>query len=240
MATTTAPIFASPDTAPKQKSSAFHEADHIFVTSLAAPAGYQESGDIFGVSPTAPQSYRFMNLVLDEGSVRGTPAAVEQAITVSPSKKPTVVVARAQLTAGAAALRSPEFYKAVRRGALRKVIGLIRELESPSQERDFCVYTFPIVEEISETLKRLTDSRTEGNSREILRQLRDSLMDGGWEHYRNGESRKAVTVFLEKILSLDEVTPKQEGQFFDLLMSHGLMALPYIALENDQEKEVHG
>jgi hypothetical protein len=64
----------------------------------------------------------------------------------------------------------------------------------------------------------------EGNAREVLRQVRDSLCDGGWLHYRKAEVREEVASVLEAYLAdIEEVPPEAVRLAFNRLADVGLL-----------------
>ena len=83
------------------------------------------------------------------------------------------------------------------------VSGLAHEVDRP----DFAVATHPIVTAIRRALEQLSDAKFEGNAREILRQIRDSMMNGGWEKYRDPHVRDIADQGTKLLSTKDEVGP---------------------------------
>src|SRR5947207_381332 len=101
---------------------------------------------------------------------------------IEPSVLPTLITVKSEIAAtGAKALRSPAYLASVRRRWARNIAKNVADLEAQALRDDFAVATFPIVTSLRKVLTDiLVDAENEGNAREILRRLRDTFLNGGW------------------------------------------------------------
>lgn len=106
---------------------------------------------------------------------------------------------------------SPAYYAAVRRKRASLIAKKIANLETQSHRAglDFSACTLPITEALKDLIGSvLIDSESEGNSREVLRVVRDSFLNGGWMHYRRQEQRQRAISSLDLLANQEEITPK--------------------------------
>jgi len=165
-----------------------------------------------------------------------TSEPIERSVRVPPSRGATVVTFPSHVASGVvAALRSAPYMATVRR---RRAAAIRRQLESlrgQSQRPDFLVFVHPVVESLRQAIHELSEVETEGNSREMLRLIRDSLLDGGWEAYRNGEVRDVVGRLLNLLASSEEVTAADAHEAFEVLDEMGQLPL-FPVLPDGEEK----
>ena len=126
----------------------------------------------------------------------------------------------------------------------RRCIGLAKELAALAQratQEDFVVYVHPVTDGIRKLLIELADSPSEGDTREIARRLRDTFLDGGWNHYREKKARDVASDILHFLGQAESVTPEDADRFFDLMLESGLkpesMPLLTFSGEDDEENE---
>ena len=110
----------------------------------------------------------------------------------------------------------------VRRRKAARLAESVAELTKYSDRDDFAVWTYPVLQQIKDLLWTLADSQKEGNTREILRQLRDTFMNGGWESYRRSDACGLAIELLENLASAVEITPKDANAAFERLFRLGL------------------
>jgi hypothetical protein len=118
----------------------------------------------------------------------------------------------------------------VRRRGVQDVMAKIADLKAhEGRPGDFQVYTFPVVRQLSRLIEKLGGSEQEGNAREVLRQVRDTFLDGGWENYRQETTRQAVGALLDQHLGQPEdVGPDAVKQVFAALLALGLRPVPVL------------
>jgi len=150
---------------------------------------------------------------------------IRKEIFLSPSDTPTLVSIESQVvTEAARGINSPEYLASVRRRKSTRIKNMLAGLAKKARRDDFEAFTFRVVEEIRELLVQLTDILREGNSREILRQIRDTFLDGGHERYRDSKVRDLVASVFQRLSEADEITPEDVDQAWDELHSGGLDA----------------
>jgi len=157
---------------------------------------------------------------------------------VEPSDSPTLVSAESHVVTGAARqMNSPESLASVRRQTSATIKDMLASLEKRARRDDFEVFALMLVEEIHELLGRLAEVPREGNTREILRQVRDTFLDGGSERYRDATARDLVATIFERLAQADKVTPDDVDQVWDELCDGGLAAPIPALFQVDEAKE---
>lgn len=182
-----------------------------------------------------------INLVHELGSdlVGGT---IRQEHLVDPSDRPTLVsVGSHVVTDAARRLNSPQYLASIRRRKSTKIKNMFASLAKKAHRDDFEVSTLKVVEEIRELLVQLTDVQREGNTREILRQIRDTFLDGGHERYRDAKARDLIATIFERLAEADEVTPDDVDQVWDEIYDSGLSApIPAVFAVAQGKEEADG
>jgi hypothetical protein len=197
---------------------------------------------VFGAEAclTRPETLQ-INLVQELGSdsVGGT---IREEYPIGPSNAPTIVsVASHVVTETARKAGSPEYLASVRRRKSRRIINMLSSLDKKTRRSDFDVFTFRIMEEIRELLVQLADVQHEGNTREILRQVRDTFLDGRDESYRDPKARDVVASIFQRLSDADEVTPADVDQVWDELYRNDLAApIPLVVTVGEGKEEVDG
>lgn len=162
-------------------------------------------------------------------------------IFVNPSSKPSIVKVTSKYTATpsqsfssrSSPPSSSEFFAAIRRRVATSLTELVRKLREHHDSDTFVFVTHAIVTQIQKELQQLSDAEREANSREILRQVRDSILNGGWNRLRV-ETAQAVILKALKILQKDgEVTGAEADSVFDLLLDGGLTPVVLPVLHAD-------
>jgi hypothetical protein len=175
-----------------------------------------------------------MTLVHELGAdLRGGTA--EGVLWVEPSNRPTRVTVKSELvTQGVQALRSPEYMATVRRRQARSLAVAVMALEPHADREDFVTCTFPMLKQINGLLNTLRDAEQEGNTREILRELRSSIMNGGWNKYRSPKVRAMAVAILEHLAEAAEVSAKNAHAVFDKLHTLGLDPVGAPVFDSDE------
>jgi hypothetical protein len=167
---------------------------------------------------------------------------IRQERLVDPSDLPTLVsVASHVVTDTARRMNSPAYLATVRRRKCTKIKNMVASLAKKARRDDFEAFTFKVFEELRELLAQLTDVQREGNTREILRQIRDTCLDGGHERYRDAKARDLVASIFERLSEADEVTPEDVDQVWDELHDSGLSApIPAVFTVAEGKEEADG
>lgn len=155
--------------------------------------------------------------------------SLERVVSVPPSTSITHVLFRSEVRAtGARALRSPAYLAAVRRREAQTLLKLLDKLGNQTDSPDFVVWTHEPLERLRRLIRTLSESeefsypRHEGNSTEILRQLRDSFLKSGWKRYREPEVREVARIALVKLADVDEVSADDAYRVGDQLLNLGI------------------
>ena len=166
-----------------------------------------------------------INLIHELG--RGGTGGVQDHVTViEPSDMPTRVRVRLEVVGNTRqTLGSPVYMASVRRRKIQNLAHAITDLEIYSGQDDFTAFTFPIIGQLKTLLADLADADREGNTREVLRQVRNTFLDGGWEQYRKPEARRSAKLVLDKLAEAEEVPAEVAREAFKLLTQNGLNAV---------------
>ena len=133
----------------------------------------------------------------------------------------------------------------IRRRFAGKISKLIESLDSHAASDDFPLWTQQVLESLRESIQQLSaadessSAEHEGNSCEILRQVRDTLLDSGWKRYREPDVRTAVAKILQHLAAAEEVTSEDAFESTDQLLDLGLNPSVGMAWD-DEQQEVPG
>jgi len=122
--------------------------------------------------------------------------------------------------------RSPAFVAAKRRELLIGILELFRCMGKQVDRLDFQMIAYPIVQKINAALDYLQQDFEEGNTREALRRVRNTLMNGGWEEFRRAEARGAAEATVLALIHAETVTPEIADAAFNRLFDAGLTQVP--------------
>ncbi|MCY2952788.1 MAG: hypothetical protein NTU53_12570 [Planctomycetota bacterium] len=176
--------------------------------------------------------------LIQELSADLTAETTERTVVLPPSPYATQVTARATVVSHAAiGLRSAAYVGAVRRTRIRKIIQLTGDLGSNAARSDFHSYTFPVFDEIRSLLQFLGDREDlEGNTCAILRHIRNTLMDGGWNRYRDPGVREVAVAILQKLASVETVEPEDAALAFREMHAAGMSPSLPVTLDDAPEE----
>jgi hypothetical protein len=168
--------------------------------------------------------------------------AITRRLVIEPSATRTVVHVESRVvTDTAARMNSPAYLATVRRRRCRKIGKLVAALAKKSRRDDFAAFTFKVVDEIRGLLSELTDVESEGNTREILRQIRDTFLDGGHDRYRDSKARDLVADIFERLSQFEEVSCDDVDEVWDELNESGIAAaLPQLFVVGQGNTEPDG
>jgi hypothetical protein len=195
-------------------------------------------------NPEAPSlKERLRNVdILHDLQTAPAESDISRFILLPASANPVVVAVRSTVVnVPVPQMNSPEFLASVRRRRSEKMTKMLDSLAKKVHRDDFAAFTFRIADEIRSLLLDLADVKREGNTREILRQIRDTFLDGRHEQYRNQEAREALLGILMRLSDADEVTPDDVDAAFDQLQESGIAApLPQLFLIEQDKEEPNG
>jgi hypothetical protein len=155
---------------------------------------------------------------------------------VFPSNAVTVVAVSSTVSTAPKQMNSPEYLATIRRRKAARIENAIIGLEKRANRDDFEAYTFKVVEDIRDLLIQLAEVHREGNTREILRQIRDTFLDGGHEQYKKPHVRILVASVFQKLAEADEVTPEDVDRTWDELYDNEINAgIPAVMVVESQE-----
>lgn len=166
---------------------------------------------------------------------------------VPPSRHATKVVVRSIAIPPSGNRRpSPEYLASLRRRKTKKIAESIVALSRHAQDEGFALWTEKVVDDLRKAIQFLSDEEEfcdpphEANSCEVLRQVRDSFLNGGWEKYRRPEVRGAALSVLKRLSGQDEVSGEDVSSAFDELLQAGLdgAVFPIQGMFADDNEEV--
>lgn len=182
--------------------------------------------------------------VFHEVGTELTDQVVETTVPIDSSSPPVAIKVRSHLITGAArSLRSPAYLASVRRRKAKKIVHLVRALGQHATKDEFAVWTQEPLEELRRLIEELSDAEehanpeSEGNSCEILRQVRDTFLNCGWECYREHDIRTGVCQILETLTVEDEVTADDADSAMDKLLAMKLNPSVGLAWTNVEEEK---
>ena len=138
---------------------------------------------------------------------------------------------------------SPAFLAAVRRNGAARIMKLVLGLEEHVQDEGFAAWTEDVLRALKQLVQTLAEAeelrsvRSEGNSCEILRQLRDTFLNDGWRGYRTSELRQAALAALKVLREADNVSAEDVYRVADSLLDLGIEPAAG-ALNSDVEEEI--
>jgi hypothetical protein len=176
--------------------------------------------------------------VIHEPDIHGAGLTFEESRVIPPSAFPTLVTFKSKVGASASEPPSNEYFATVRRRKAKNIQASIAGLVKYAERDDFTAWTFPVIQQIKGLLDFLLDAEREGNTREILRQLRDSFMNEGWNNYRREEARILACKILANLASAEEILPEHVNAAFDRLIGVGLGQVPAFAFAPEADDEV--
>ena len=136
---------------------------------------------------------------------------------------------------------SPQFLASRRRERCRRIAAAIAGLAKNSERDDFFIWTQRPLLEIKKLIhffderEQFAESEYEGNSCEVLRQLRDTFLSGGWEQYRKKSVRDAVSLILKHLSTADQVTAEFADETMDRLMDLDLNPVTSFSIQPIKE-----
>lgn len=166
-------------------------------------------------------------------------------VEIDPQAPPVRVEVQSHvLFSGRRVLRSPAYLASVRRREAGRISQLVASLDQHADKDDFEVWTHDVLGTLRRLIRNLSDAEEdadvehEGNSCEILRQLRDTLLNTGWQRYREQDVRKGVVEILKRLASADEVTADDAYRAMDRLLDLNLDPTVGFAGHNGEEEEI--
>ena len=132
---------------------------------------------------------------------------------------------------------SPEYFASLRRESAQRIAKMILKLGDHSRQPDLSVATFPIVSAIRVVIEKLSEAQFEGNAREILRQIRDSMMNGGWQKYRDRAALDVVGRGINTLATQAEVVPDDVERIRKSFLDVGLIPVRLVMGDLDEIDE---
>jgi hypothetical protein len=168
---------------------------------------------------------------------------VEELLEVQPSHLSTFVHIKSSVKAiGARALRSAPYLASVRRREAGRIAKLVEDLSTKTRNLDdFIVWVHEPLDRIRRLIDNLStaeefrDTEHEGNSCEILRQIRDTFLKEGWHSYLKAEVCATTVSILKKLATEDDITSDDVYDSLDKLFDVGLN--PSIGISSDDVEE---
>lgn len=153
----------------------------------------------------------------------------ESRVRIPPSQKPIEVVFSSRVvTASSTRLSSPEYLASLRRRKAAQIAATVDGLATHAADSVFAVWTEKPFNDLRQLIQTLSDGeefsepQSEGNSCEILRQVRDTFLNGGWERYIDAGTRNTVVAILRRLAEAVEVTAADAERACDQLLEIGL------------------
>ncbi|TWU06241.1 hypothetical protein [Stieleria varia] len=155
-----------------------------------------------GNSGQASMTYQIINEVgpLLKDSVQ------EATFDLPANKFATTIKIRAVADASAARHgESPNFVASIRRKECKSLAESVAAIPNRPSSVPAVVATQQLLRKLTLLIERIQSIATEANSREILRQVRDTFLDGQWDLYETPGTADKVAGILTKLSSLSRV-----------------------------------
>ncbi len=170
----------------------------------------------------------------------------EYMVTVEPSSFKTNIHIKSTVRAtGARALRSAPYLAAVRRREAKKIAELVASLPAITTDaEDFIAWAHEPLDRIRNLIDKLStaeefrETEFEGNSCEILRQLRDTFLGQGWQSYRDDCVCATTVSILNHLATEDEISSDNVYASLDKLLDAGLSPAIGIPRDDVDEEEI--
>jgi hypothetical protein len=182
--------------------------------------------------------------VFHEIGTEFTDATVEKTVLIDRTSPPTEIIFRSHVvTSAMRGFKSPAYLASIRRRRSEKIARLIVELEHNADESGFAVWTQKPLDELRRLVQELSEAEEythpecEGNSCEILRQVRDTFLNSGWERYREPEVRFGVSRIVQTLAEDDEITGDHADNAMDTLLDMGLNPTVGLSWKNAETEE---
>jgi len=144
---------------------------------------------------------------------------------VGPVPRRPAQVTDAPSVTGHPGAHSDEYSASLRRrtlGALAQKVGELADLRSDDR---FMFAVDGAIQKVEEALQEFAQAKREGNTREILRTLLNTLRNGGWERYKPPEVARAIQEFLARLSGAEWIVPEQVNAFHELVDERDLNSL---------------
>jgi len=149
-------------------------------------------------------------------------APVERSFVVAPSTEPTKVKITSQVVNyGVPKHRSDTYMATVRRRKAANLLLEFRKLSVYQGNDDFAIYTSPVLDRVRSMLQELEVANQEGNTREVLRLLRDCILNGGWNRLREPHVRDTIVTLLDRLARQEYVEAKDASEAHQILSGLG-------------------
>ena len=204
----------------------------------------QSNGDSLFSVAGSPRKTKEIEL-FHEWSATPRDSTIEEIIHIDPLAPPGKIIVRSKVISSQAnSMVSPDYLATKRRRASKKLLVKVRALDQYCDTDNFAVWTQAILDDLRAILRELSTAEqysphaSEGNAREIMAQLRDSLLNHGWHMYRKHEVRMVVEAILNDLATLSEIVPRHATSSFERLMNVNLNPVLGVPLLYDEEAEV--
>lgn len=158
---------------------------------------------------------------------------IDRLIFVPASPFNTQVKVRSRVIADTAKrFRSAEYVATLRRREAATVMEMIEALGQHVAREDFFMTVHGVVAKIKAALVTLREAEHEGNSREILRQLRDSMTNGRWNSYKEEPARVAAKKVISLLAHQVEVSKKDAFNAANTLEDAGLEVIGLVITDD--------
>lgn len=122
------------------------------------------------------------------------------------SSKTTSVTVTAVADASQARRGASETYlAAIRRRDSKNIKVMYQSLDLAQSASSIMMQTMPILELLQKLILQLHSSDREANSREVLRQVRETLLDGQWKHYLHPNAKDTFLALMGRLAEAGEV-----------------------------------
>jgi hypothetical protein len=137
---------------------------------------------------------------------------------------------------------SPAYLAAKRRAQCKRISSAVESLKKWERETEFSVWTHEPLSLLRNAIKFLDDAEQfaevehEGNSCEVLRQIRDTFHKRGFERYRDESARRVVIAILNRLAADETVGPEFADSTIDQLLDLDLLPIAREPMQHADEE----
>ena len=206
--------------------------------------GVAQAGSLSVGTQRASTEQRYVTLEMHSLNLQptrdGSEVSANKSFTIPPGETPTTLSIISTVSSAAIKhIRSAAAVGIQRRRQVSQIAKHLRRLPGHAEQQDFHSVAFPVFDMVRRTYQDLAQfDQYEGNTCMILRYLRNSLVDGGWNRYKEKTVATAVADLLDRISKSESVNRQDAMDTFRLFYELKLRAtLPVVIESGDAEHE---
>lgn len=204
---------------------------------MATITGKSQLGSGRGVSVNSTSSTYERRVKMTHVPLSLDDSVEEGVLEVGPSADRTIIRIKSTVDFSEVRKGRSDQYLASQRRRKSNHIAMMFDKLTLSHSAPIVIATHPILHELKSLIELIQPSRKESNAREVLRQVRDTLLNGHWDKYASAACCKAASTVLLMISEVDEVSFDTTLDAADTLEANGFR-ITGIRFDEDEKKEI--